>query len=240
MTSSRTVVAPKRKPATFSRVRRNRIKSIAANAAEYYHARGRDFPWRHETNPYRLAVAEILLQKTRAESIVETYRSLMQRFPNARKLANSDVKELEGALRRLGLSRKRALQLNAMAAAVLEYGYAEFADWRTVLADVPGLGTYAARAIACFACEQTVGIVDANVARIIRRVFNLKTDDPRAVVFQRYADEIAKLSPDVRATNFGLLDIGAAICLSRPRCPECPLLTDCAYGRRRTGIVQQG
>jgi len=102
-----------------------------------------------------------------------------------------------------------------------------FDNWRTLLKDVPGLGSYSARAIAIFRGIENVGIVDANVARIIRRIFGFVTIDPRAVIYQRIADEIAESSDDVRAMNFGLLDIGATICLIRPACDKCAFSLFC-------------
>jgi A/G-specific adenine glycosylase len=236
-TRSRTVKKTARSP-RITTAKRHRLAAIAALAATLYRERGREFPWRSESDPYRLAVAEILLQKTRAESVVTTYGALLRRYPDVNALAAAEFHDLESALRRLGLSRKRATQMKAMASAAAAFGREEFSDWRRVLSDVPGLGTYAARAISCFACGEVVGIVDANVARILRRVFALRTEDPRAVVFQKYADDIAASAQDVRSTNFGLLDIGALICTTKPKCGQCPLVAVCAFGKRRMGAMK--
>jgi A/G-specific adenine glycosylase len=204
---------------------------VAEAARTYYRTLGRHFSWRDEQDRYRLAVAEILLQKTRAESIPGVYSDLIASYPTATELASAEPKELERRLRPLGLSRKRTVQLIGMASAVVAKGDSIFDDWRVVLAEVPGLGSYGARAITCFAAGERVGIVDANVARILRRVFRIETDDPRAAVFQKYADIILENATDARSTNFGLLDIGAIICKTRPLCARCPLGALCArYG----------
>lgn len=201
----------------------------------YFGEFGRSFPWRSERDPYRLAIAEILLQKTRASSVVATYGVLIELYPEATDLASAEVAEIERLLMPLGLSKKRSTQLTAMARAVVENGAEAFEDWRVLLRDVPGLGAYAARAIATFGRGEKIGIVDANVARIIRRIFRIPSTDPRAVVYQQYADEIARASKDIRATNFGLLDIGAAVCLPRPDCDRCPFAAFCPqYGVRKT------
>lgn len=203
------------------------MRFVAERAMGYFHECGRDFPWRREVDPYRLAVAEILLQKTRARSIVSTYKSIVTRYPRPSVLCEASFDELETMLRPLGLSRKRAEQLVGMARAVSEVGESIFDDWRVLLADVPGLGAYGARAIACFGRGESIGIVDANVARILRRIFRIRTNDARASIYQRYADEIASSSVDPRATNFGLLDVGAAICLPKPICSSCPFVDFC-------------
>lgn len=178
--------------------------------------------------------------KRRAESIVAVHAEFISAYPTAATLANADFDDVERRLRPLGLSRKRAAQMIGMARAVREHGEAIFDDWKTLLADVPGLGAYAARAIACFARGEPVGIVDANVVRIERRVFQIAATDRRAVIFQHYADEIASAAADARATNFGLLDLGARICLPSPRCGVCPLNGFCPkYGARKKVVSRR-
>jgi A/G-specific adenine glycosylase len=210
---------------------------VAKEAAAYFHSHGRDFAWRKERDPYRLAVAEILLQKTRAESVVNVYDKLVSTYPTAAALSNADIENLESALRPLGLSRKRATQLVGMSRIVAANGTGTFSDWKWVLVNVPGIGAYGARAIACFGLSLPLGIVDANIARIFRRVFGINRPDARAVVFQEYADRVATFSEDTRATNFGLLDVGATICIANPKCPICPLRSFCKYGSKRSTRV---
>jgi A/G-specific adenine glycosylase len=210
-----------------SRSRRVLARKVAERSAAYYKSAGRHFPWREEREPFRLAVAEILLQKTRASAVAPTYSALILDYPSADAMAAARVRDIEEALRPLGLSKKRSSQLIAMSKVTANSGSAIFEDWRGLLRDVPGLGAYAARAIASFGRGEKVGIVDANVARIIRRVFRIRTKDPRAVVFQHIADAIAGASDDARETNFGLLDIGAAVCLPKPNCKACPFSSFC-------------
>ncbi len=207
---------------------------VAHEAAKYFRRSGRHFPWRNERDPFRLAVAEILLQKTRAGSVVDIYRYLTQTWSTAELMSAAKPMDIEEVLRPLGLSNKRARQLIGMSKAALDHGYQIFYDWRTLLRDVPGLGAYAARAVACFGGRESVGIVDANVARIVRRLFCVHSVDFRAVTYQRHADAIAEASSDARSTNFGLLDIGAMICLTKPKCGECPFSGFCPrYGVRK-------
>jgi A/G-specific adenine glycosylase len=187
-----------------------------------------------------LAVAEILLQKTRAPSIKGAYEALILRYSSPEALAEANPADLETLLRPLGLWKKRSAQLVNMGKAAVEVGVEVFSDWRLLRKDVPGIGAYGARAIACFGGGEAVGIVDANIARIIRRLFRIKTHDPRAVTFQHHADHIASACSDVRATNFGLLDIGAAVCTPQPKCTLCPLEPLCPrYGvPRRVKLVR--
>jgi A/G-specific adenine glycosylase len=203
------------------------LKAIAAGAAAFYRSEGRMFPWRDERDLYRLAVAEILLQKTRASAALQVYESLISLYPGARHLAASDEIDLELLLRPLGLSVKRAAQLRGMAEAVLTHGEDILAKHGDCLALVPGLGAYGARAIACFGGDERIGIVDANVARIFRRVYAVPSRDTRAVVYQHIADDVAAVAEDASESNFGLLDMGAAICVRTPKCSQCPFAAFC-------------
>jgi A/G-specific adenine glycosylase len=196
-------------------------------AAAFFKEHGREFPWRCESDPYRLAVAEIVLQKTRAASALPVYEALLTEYPTAPALAKGGEEALASILRPIGLSKKRAVQLRTMASEVVRHGDALFSDWPRLLADVPGLGAYGSRAIACFAQGERVGIVDANIARIFRRIFRVASTDPRAIVYQRIADAVAERAADPRETNFGLLDVGATVCLPRPRCASCPFSDLC-------------
>lgn len=211
----------------FSPKTNEKIAAIATLAARHYRDNGRDFPWRNERDGFRLAVAEILLQKTRAESVVPVYGRIIETYPNAITLASADPGEIEEMLRPLGLSRKRSTQLVGMAGGVVRLGPNVFDDWHKMLEHLPGIGAYGARAIACFGRGQKIGIVDANVARILRRVFRIANDDTRAPIYQRYADAIGVAGPNARATNFGLLDIGAGACTPVPQCDGCPLEPKC-------------
>ncbi len=211
----------------FSPKTRETIAAVANLASQYYREHGRDFPWRHERNGFRLAVAEILLQKTRAESVVPVYERIISVYRTPKILASADPVEIERILRPLGLSRKRSLQLLGMAEGIVRFGPNLFDDWHKTANRLPGVGAYGARAIACFGRDQPVGIVDTNVARILRRVFRIKSTDSRAIIYQHLANTIAESSDDARTMSFGLLDLGAMACLPRPLCEKCPFATFC-------------
>ena len=204
------------------------LADVAAGAASFFRNEGRTYPWRSERSLYRLAIAEILLQKTRANSALPIYNDLVARYRSPEKLARADEDDLEASLRPIGLAIKRSRQLRGMAVSLVTEGENILRDRARALKVVPGLGAYAVRAIACFGNGDRVGIVDANVARILRRVFSVSSPDPRAVVYQHIADAVIDLAHDARESNFGLLDIGAAVCVRVPKCSMCPFGRFCA------------
>ena len=129
---------------------RRLLAKIGGCAEDYYNRSGRQFEWRGELDPFQLAIAEILLQKTRASSIVDIYHLLITRFPEARDMAVADVTELARVLSPLGLANKRAANLVRMAQFVEMHGSQTFANWKGVVGDVPGIGAYGARGYRLF------------------------------------------------------------------------------------------
>lgn len=191
----------------------------------------RQFPWRAEHDPYKIGLAEIVLQKTRASSALPVYSCLVKEFPTPSALSAAALKRLEQILRPIGLSSKRAAQLNRYGSILSHHGVGALANWRFSLAKLSGLGAYGARAVACFGFNDQIGLVDSNIARILRRIFKLRQNDPRAVIFQRYSDELAICSGDAKALNYSMLDLGAAFCTSTPKCGACPLRPCCAHAK---------
>ena len=218
-----------------------KVAIVAQLLAKYHQASARKFPWRSGGTPYRLALAEILLQRTRAESILDTYTELLREYPAPADLGNARMVRLEAQLRHLGLSRKRARHLKRLGQTLSREGEGSLAD-PLVSMGFPGLGAYGARAVACFAFGFQTGIVDANVRRVLSRVFDLPKLEPRSRRYQELADLVAAAGPSPRAVNYGLLDLGALVCVREPRCEVCPLRKACAYAsahamkqKRRTG-----
>lgn len=214
---------------------RRTVASVAEALGQYFKSSGRSFPWREDKDPYRTAVAEVMLTKTRAESIVGILADLLRRYPNPTELAKADPEELEKKLRPLGLSRKRTLYLQRMGRALADSGTEVLRQRQTALS-IPGLGIYAAAAVACFVFGEPVGIVDANVRRVLSRVFKLRpTSKARLAAL---ADAVALAADDPRATNYGLLDLGALVCKGRPRCQVCPLALVCSFGAQSAARQQ--
>jgi A/G-specific adenine glycosylase len=209
---------------------RRRLATMSSHLARFYLAKGRRYPWRSTHDSFQIGIAEILLQKTRADSVVRTYRDIIRSYPTPSRLALAKVRCLEGQLKPIGLFRKRARALIGFGAAVEEVGVSVLRDLSRSVS-LPGIGAYGARAIACFGFNSTVGIVDANVRRVLTRVFGLVQMDPRDKRYQELADRIVESSSQPRAVNFGLLDLGALICGRKPNCEVCPLARMCQFNK---------
>lgn len=136
----------------------------------YFRAHGRDLPWRHTTDPYRILVSEIMLQQTQVERVVVRYREFLDRFPDFASLARAPRSEVLLAWQGMGYNR-RAIALQETARRVVaEYGGDLPADVET-LATFPGIGNATASAICAYAFNLPVVYVETNIRRIFIHFF---------------------------------------------------------------------
>jgi A/G-specific adenine glycosylase len=194
----------------------------------WFRKHGRDFPWRHRSDPYSVLISEVLLQRTRGEHAVRVYRELLRRWPRPRDLARARHATIARVIRPLGLA-KRADILKRLGKALDGKG-GEIPHDPEQLIKLPGVGPYAAHSVPVFSFNRNLPVVDWVIARVLRRYFGLSGNrrpnaDPD---LWELATRLASKG-NARALWLGTLDLGAAICKTRPRCPECPLRASCSY-----------
>jgi A/G-specific adenine glycosylase len=178
-------------------------------------------PWRGERDPYRVLVSEVMLQQTQATRVAKDYDTFLTRFPSVESLAAASAADVLRAWGNLGYNR-RALNLWRAARSVAERGWPRTVDG---LLTLPGVGTYTARAVATFAFGDVVGVVDANVRRVLSRLYGLEPDAD----VQTLADALVPRKSPAR-WNQAMIDLGAVVCLARnPRCDVCPVGSRCAW-----------
>lgn len=195
----------------------------------------RSFPWRTERDPFKIVVAEVLLQRSRGSSVAPVYQRLFERWPTATDLGHARVDSIRSVIRPLGLTR-RAETLKALARAVTDRG----AVPRTVegLLELPGVGPYAASATAAVAFGKRAATVDGVTARVYRRYFGMHSEQPPSTDRKLWV-LVDRVTPPrgVREWNWAVLDLAAVVCLPRkPRCSDCPLATRCTWSQH----VQKG
>src|SRR2546421_12649332 len=139
----------------------------------WYDANRRDLPWRHTRDPYRILVAEYLLQRTRIASGTPYYERFLERFPTVRDLAAAPLDDVLAVWEGLGFYG-RARNLHAAARAIVEDHRGLIPPSHDALASLPGIGPYTAGAVASIAFGIPVPAVDGNVTRVIARVFRIR------------------------------------------------------------------
>ena len=213
-------------------VRPETVQELRHALLRWYRGHRRTLPWRGSKSPYRIFLAEMMLQQTQVERAIPKYRAFLDRFPTVRKLAAAPLAEVIRLWAGLGYNR-RAVHLHRAAQAVVQEHGGTFPTDLPALLRLPGIGAYTARALLSFAGNAPVGVVDTNVRRVVGRVFQRDlvelhgADGPTARQFQALADSLVPSGQSAR-WNQALMDLGSLICTSRrPDCPRCPLSTWC-------------
>ena len=189
----------------------------------------RDYPWRKTKDPYSIMVAEVLLQRSDADTVAPIYQVFLNRYPTLDKLANAKLEDLRTILQPLGLFF-RAERLSQTAKILVE-AQREIPEQETELLKLPGIGKYTARAICSQAFGQPTAILDTNVIRILERFFDIKGTrvKSRCKILWNAAETVAP-DAEVDYWNLTLLDFGAKVCTARnPKCSKCPLARRCCW-----------
>jgi A/G-specific adenine glycosylase len=197
---------------------------------KWYHRRGRDLPWRQTRDPYAILVSEFMLQQTQVITVLPYYKKWLQRFPNFGALAQATENDVLHAWQGLGYYT-RARNLHATANIVMGQHGGRFPHAVDEIQKLPGIGKYTAHAIATFAFDQSVPIVEANVSRVLSRMFDLRKPVDSAEGRNLLWNYAAALVPGKSAAEFNsaLLDLGALVCLPRkPKCEVCPMKNLCS------------
>lgn len=216
------------------------VETVASALLNWYDGHARSLPWRvpplgqnAPPDPYRVWLSEVMLQQTTTAAVAPYFERFTQRWPTVSDLAAADDADVMAAWAGLGYYA-RARNLLACARAVAARG-GVFPDSEEALRALPGLGAYTAAAVAAIAFGRRAVVVDANVERVVSRLFAIAEPLPGGKAAIRAGAD--RITPDRRAGDFAqaMMDLGATICTSRsPRCLLCPLSAHCAAYRAGT------
>ena len=210
------------------------MTSLRSALLEWYDRSRRDLPWRRTRDPYAVWVSEIMLQQTRADTVIPYYERFLERFPTPTALAEADEDTVMAHWSGLGYYRRARMLHRGVQEVVAEYGgrVPEDADARRSL---PGIGRYTAGAIGSIAFGREEPVVDGNVGRVLSRVFRIQTPLGSRETTKKLWEEAARLVVGIRPgdLNQAVMELGATICLPRnPRCQVCPIVDSCvAYAK---------
>ena len=200
---------------------------VAPALLRWYDAHRRTLPWRaapgESADPYRVWLSEVMLQQTTVATVGPRFAAWVARWPDFASLAEAQEADVMAAWAGLGYYA-RARNLVACARAVVAEHGGVFPHTEVDLRALPGIGDYTAAAIAAIAFDAPATVVDANVERVVARLFRL--EDKAAT-----RPAATTLTPAVRAGDFAqaMMDLGATICIPRgPKCLLCPLREQCA------------
>lgn len=208
-----------------------KVKYLQENLLAWYKISGRKFYWRKKgLSQYQYIIAEVLLQRTKAETIAKFYPLFIQEFPSWISLANVELSTIETFLKPIGLYTQRALRLQNLAKEMVKRNGRLPRD-RNDLESIPFMGQYIANAVELIIFNDPSPLVDVNMARVIERFFG-----PRKMADIRYDPYLQDLSykivyhPQAKYINWAVLDFAALICQAKiPKCQICLLCSACKF-----------
>jgi A/G-specific adenine glycosylase len=195
----------------------------------WYRKHGRDLPWRRTRDPYAILVSELMLQQTQVATVLPYFSQWLRRFPDFNVLARARESQVLRAWQGLGYYA-RARNLQATARLVQTRYRGVFPRDVAEMNALPGIGRYTANAVASFAFDQSVPVVEANIARVIARVFDEREPIDSAAGREKIWQLASGLLPAGSSAdhNSALMDLGALICRPRkPKCGICPVNKFC-------------
>jgi A/G-specific adenine glycosylase len=208
-----------------------KIKWFQKRILKWAGEHGRHFTWRNKgiTN-YDKVIAEVLLQRTKAETVEKFYKQFIIDYPNWKALADANVKDIETYLIPVGLYRQRAKRLHNLAVEMVKRN-GRLPRNREELESIPFMGQYIANAVELVVFNQPSPLVDVNMARVLERFFG-----PRKMADIRYDPYLQELSLRVvsieksKEINWAILDFAALVCkANKPLCKACLIRAECHY-----------
>jgi A/G-specific adenine glycosylase len=170
----------------------------------------------------------MMLQQTQVATVIPYWTRWMERFPTVRNLADAPLDDVLKQWQGLGYYA-RARNLHRAAQVIVEKHDGVFPDRYDEVLALPGIGKYTAGAVCSIALGLDTPIVDANVIRVLCRVFGLRGDPKSSAVQERLWELASDLIPSGQASAFnqGMMELGALICQAKPRCAACPVNDVC-------------
>lgn len=212
-----------------ARISHQALERMRRRLLRWFETHGRKFPWRDSSvTEYQQIIAEVLLQRTRAETVARIFPEFIEEFPSWKHLQSTSLSRLQFHLKPIGLWRRRSSSLQALACTMVEKdGW--FPKERKEIEALPGVGQYIASSVMLFFHGVPEPLLDINMARVLERIFG-----PRKLADIRYDSYLQNLSRKVVRcnrsiqVNWAILDLAATTCLIKnPLCGECPLSTFC-------------
>jgi A/G-specific adenine glycosylase len=200
----------------------------------------RDLPWRASRDPYRIWVAEIMLQQTRIAAVIPYYDRFISRFPTMETLANAPGPEVMRYWAGLGYY-SRARNLQAAAKTIVAEHSGEFPQTHEKALALPGIGSYTAAAVLSIAYDVPLAVLDGNVARVLARLGGVRGDLRELRRWQELKATADALLARKAASdwNQALMELGEVVCTPQaPKCSECPVSSPCvAYKKKLIDVI---
>ncbi|MCG8386944.1 MAG: hypothetical protein MJA30_15465 [Cytophagales bacterium] len=208
-----------------------KISYFQTTILDWFQVHGRDFPWRKKSaSNYVRIISEVLLQRTKAETVANYFPTFLKKYSSWRKLGEASQNDLETILKPLGLYKQRASRLYKLAQE-MKKRQGRFPTRRDQVEEMSMMGQYITNAYELFILNKPSPLLDVNMARVLERFFG-----PRKLADIRYDPYLQELSQKIvthaepKKINWAILDFGAKVCTARkPACEQCVLNSSCTF-----------
>lgn len=209
------------------------IEYLQKELLSFYTEYGRTFPWRDTRDPYRIMIAEFMLQRTRANQVVPVYNHFLEKYPDVFSLSRACLEDIKDLLYSLGLHWRAHYFIKA-ARYIVDKLNGVFPSEREKLIQIPGVGNYVAGVILVVAYNRPEYVIDSNIARFINRFFGLELKGE--IRRKRKVKEISKkmfLNDNPKKILFSVLDFTSLVCIpQKPKCGICYLISNCKFKQK--------
>jgi A/G-specific adenine glycosylase len=205
-----------------------RKQAFSRKLVAWYRVHKRPLPWRKTGDPYKIWVSEIMLQQTTVGAVIPYYEKWLKRFPDIKSLASASLQDVLKAWQGLGYYQ-RARNLHRSAKILIQKYGGKLPDGYEELRGLPGFGPYSTAAVLSIAFDRPYPVVDANVRRLLMRIFGIRGESDAKhdkILFDRLIPHFPK--QNAGTFNQALMELGALVCKPRnPLCLLCPVQTFC-------------
>jgi len=205
------------------------LRTLQSRLLAWFRSNRRELPWRASRDPYRIWVAEIMLQQTRIAAVIPYYDRFLRRFPDVGTLARARQSEVLKFWSGLGYY-SRARNLHAAAKTIVAEHNGEFPRDLKAALSLPGIGRYTAAAVLSIAYDEPLAVLDGNVARVLARLGAVRGDlrTPRTwTSLLKTADQLLARTA-ASDWNQALMELGETVCTPQsPQCAACPISRSC-------------
>ena len=209
------------------------IKYFTQKILNWTYQNPHKYPWRSTRIKFYALIAEILLQRTKAEQVIPIYKKFIKVYPSPDKLSASPLLRIKTIIAPLGL-RWRARKIKELACVLVNRYNGKIPLHLNELMALPGVGPYAASAYISLHHNKRALLIDSNIVRLYGRFFGFKShaETRRKKALMNLIDLITP-QYNCRQFNYAVLDLGRNICRSKPLCPICPVYIKCYYYNHR-------
>ncbi|TAH20114.1 MAG: A/G-specific adenine glycosylase [Cytophagales bacterium] len=207
---------------------------------QWYEQNKRSLPWRNIQNPYHIWLSEVILQQTRVSQGLPYYLRFVEAFPTVADMARAEEKDVLRLWQGLGYY-SRARNMHQSSKMVMDKFGGEFPNNYKEILTLKGVGSYTAAAIASFAFNEAVAVVDGNVFRVLARIFGVEEDIASGKgqkIFNELANELLPKNQSA-VYNQAIMEFGATHCKpAAPDCPTCIFRDNCfAFAHKKQNVL---